>query len=197
MAVELEERKVEVNLPDLTPEINLRLTHELREVIGADTVSVPADRPHPSRGERPKGNPLQRMTTVKAITLGMASVAAGVALVIVAALGGHWILTALAFVVLLLSLTVVTASIIALSSVPEYPDAGLVALLAENGVSDAEVRFSEIVMEFTPETGDDEERSADVLDDPARATREQHEALTATGAPSSSGAGTDSDSEDS
>ncbi len=90
----------------------------------------------------------------------------------------------------------VTASIIALSSVAEYPDAGLVALLAEHGVSDPEVRFSEIVMEFTPETPDDEERQADVLDDPARATREQHEALTATGGPSSSGADTTPDSED-
>ncbi len=153
MAAQLEERKVEVNLPDLTPEINQRLTDELREIIGTDTVSVPADRPHPSQGERPHAaNPLQRMTTVKAMTLGLISVAAGVALIVLTALSGDWLLTALAFVVLLVTLTAVTTAILYLSSVAEYPDAGLVALLAEHGVSDPEVRFSEIVMEFTPET---------------------------------------------
>ncbi|HET9123816.1 MAG TPA: hypothetical protein VFN65_02895 [Solirubrobacteraceae bacterium] len=188
MAGQLEERTVEVNLPDLSPEINERLTSELRDIIGADRVRVPADRPHPSRGERPRGGPLKRMTTVKAMVIGLLAVAAGVALVVVTALGGEWILTALAFVVLLLSLTVVTMSIIALSSVPEYPDASLVALLAEQGISDPEVRFSEIVMEFTPETGDDEERPTDVRDDPARAIAEQQEALTATSGPTESGA---------
>jgi hypothetical protein len=188
MAGELEERKVEVNLPDLTPEINQRLTQALRDAIGAETVEVPANRPRPSQGERPRGGLLKRMTTVKAMTIGLCAVAAGIALIILTALGGHWILTALAFVVLLVALTLVTGSIIALSSVPEYPDPNLVALLSEHGVSDPEVRFSEIVMEFTPETGDHEERPTDVQDDPARAIAEQQGALTATSGPTESGA---------
>jgi hypothetical protein len=193
MAAELEERAVEVQLPTLTADANQRLTEALREIIGADKVRVPADRPHPSQGERPQRNLLQRMTTVKAISLGMVSVGVCVALVIVTALGSHWFLTALAFVALLSSLALVTWSIIALASVPEFPDPGLVALLAEQGIHDPEVRFSEIVMEFTPETGDDEERPTDVLDDPARATAEQEESLTATSGNTASGADTASD----
>jgi hypothetical protein len=188
MAGQLEGRTVEVNLPEMSSEVNGRLTAELREIIGSESVRVPADRPHPSQGERPKGGPLQRMTTLKVAALGMVAVAGCIALVIVTALGGQWILTALAFVVLLLALLAVTASIIALSSIPEYPDPNLIALLSEQGISDPEVRFSEIVMEFTPETGDDEERPTDVLDDPARATAEQQEALTATSGPTESGA---------
>jgi hypothetical protein len=193
MAAQLEERAVEVELPTLSADANQRLTEALREIIGADKVRVPADRPHPSHGDRPHRNQMQRMTTLKAVSMGLVSVGICVALVIVTALGHHWVLTGLAFAALLAALALVTWSIIALSSVPEHPDAGLVALLAEEGISDAELRFSEIVMEFTPETGGDEERPTDVLDDPARATREQHEALTATGAPSASGADTASD----
>jgi hypothetical protein len=193
MADELEERTVEVDLPTLSADANRRLTEALRDTIGADTVRVPADRPHPSHGERPRGNPLERMTTLKAISLGLVSVTVCVALIIVTALGSEWILTALAFVALLITLVLVTASIIALSSVPEYPDPGLVALLAEQGIPDPEVRFSEIVMEFTPETGDDEERHTDVMDDPARAIAEQQSALTASSGPTRSGADTDED----
>jgi hypothetical protein len=70
MAGELQERAVEVNLPDLTPEINRRLTQALRETIGADRVEVPADRPRPSQGIRPRGGLLKRMTTVKAAVIG-------------------------------------------------------------------------------------------------------------------------------
>jgi hypothetical protein len=197
MAAELEERAVEVNLPTLSADANHRLTEALRDVIGADTVKVPADRPRPSQGDRPRVSLLKRMTTVKAIAIGLVAVTIGVALVVWTALSGHWILTALAFVVLLGSLLVVTTAIIELASVPEYPDPGIVALLSEEGVHDPEVRFSEIVMEFTPETGDHEERYTSVQDDPARALAEQQGALTPTSGPSESGAGTDSGSEDS
>jgi hypothetical protein len=190
MADQEEERTVEVDLPTLSADANHRLTEALRDTIGADTVRVPADRPHPSRGERPHRNPLERMTTVKAISVGLLSVAVCVGLIIATALSSDWLLTALAFVALLITLCLVTVSIIALSSVPEYPDSGLVALLAEEGISDPEVRFSEIVMEFTPEVGDHEERHTDVQDDPARAIAEQQGALTATGGPSASGADT-------
>jgi len=193
MADELEERTVEVNLPTLSADANQRLTQALREVIGADRVQVPSDRPRPSQGDRPKRGPLDRMTTVKAIVLGVLAVAACLALIILTWAGGHWVVTGLAFLVLLAALALVTYSIIALSSVPEYPDPGLVALLAEEGIHDPEVRFSEIVMEFTPETGDDEERPTDVQDDPARAIAEQQGALTASSGPTRSGADTKDD----
>ncbi|HTU31350.1 MAG TPA: hypothetical protein VMF07_18300 [Solirubrobacteraceae bacterium] len=196
MAAELEERTVEVNLPTLTADANHRLTVALRDVIGADRVSVPADRPRPSQGDRPHTSQMRRMTTVKAIGLGLVAVVIGVAFVIFTALSHDWLLTGIAFVVLLGSLTVVTMAIIELASVQEYPDPGIVALLAEQGISDPEVRFSEIVMEFTPEVGEHEERHTPVTDDAARALAEQQGALTPTSGPSASGADTTPDSED-
>jgi hypothetical protein len=196
MAAQMEERTVEVNLPTLTEDANHRLTVALRDVIGADTVSVPADRPRPSQGDRPRASVLQRMTTLKAIALGLIAVTLGVAFVIFTALSHDWLLTGIAFVVLLGSLMVVTTAIIELASVEEYPDPGIVALLAEQGISDPEIRFSEIVMEFTPEVGDHEERHTSVNDDPARALAEQRGALTPTSGPTESGADTASDSED-
>jgi hypothetical protein len=158
MAAQSEERAVEANLPTLTADANHRLTAALRDVIGADTVSVPADRPRPSQGDRPHTSPLQRMTTVKAIGLGLVAVVVGVAFVVVTALSHDWVLTGVAFVVLLGSLLVVTTAIIELASVAEYPDPGIVALLAEQGISDPEVRFSEMVKEFSPETSGNEEQ---------------------------------------
>jgi hypothetical protein len=196
MAAELEERAVEVNLPTLNADANHRLTVALRDVIGADKVSVPADRPRPSQGDRPHTSLFQRMTTLKAIGLGLVAVTVGVGFVIFTALSHDWVLTGVAFVVLLGSLVVVTTAIIELASVEEYPDPGIVALLAEQGISDPEIRFSEIVMEFTPEVGDHEERHTSVNDDPARALAEQQGALTATSGPTDSGADTASESED-
>jgi hypothetical protein len=196
MAAQLEERAVEVNLPTLSADANHRLTEALRDVIGADTVRVPADRPHPSQGERPRATLMQRMTTWKAIGMGLIAVTLGVAFIIFTALSHDWLLTGLAFVVLLVSLLVVTTAIIELASVPEYPDPGIVALLAEEGISDPEVRFSEMVMEFTPEVGDHEERHTAVHDDPARAIAEQQGALTATSGPTESGANTASDADE-
>ena len=179
---------MEVNLPTLSADANHRLTEELRAVIGADTVRVPADRARPSQGERPKAGPMDKMTNWTVITVGLVAVGVCVGLIILTALGGHWILTALAFVVLLVSLFLVTMSIIALASVTEYPDPGLVALLSEQGMLDPEIRFSEIVKEFIPDVEEGEERPTDVLDDPAQAIAEQQGALTGTGHPTSSGA---------
>jgi hypothetical protein len=47
----LERREVRVDAPELSPHTNERLTAEVREVVGDDHVTVPADRPQPSRGE--------------------------------------------------------------------------------------------------------------------------------------------------
>src|SRR5947209_20019659 len=46
-----EVREVRSEDPELSSETNRRVTEELREVIGAERVRVPADRPHASTGE--------------------------------------------------------------------------------------------------------------------------------------------------
>lgn len=178
----LEQRAVEVNDPALSADANRRLTEALRSVIGSDRVLVPADRPHVSRGERPRGSALQRITSTQVVTLGSVAVATVVGLII-ALTGNHWWILAIAFVVLALALAAVTLSIISLASTTEYPDPGLVALLSEQGMRAPEVRFTELVDEFTPPT-DGEDRATSVEDDPARAEAEQRTAMTPSGGPS-------------
>src|ERR1700736_6650803 len=48
---DLERRVVQVHEPGLSDSTNAMLTDEVRDVIGADQVVVPAARPHPSSGE--------------------------------------------------------------------------------------------------------------------------------------------------
>jgi hypothetical protein len=178
----LEQRVVEVNDPALSQDANRRLTEAVREVIGADRVMVPADRIRVSHGERRHLSPMERVTSSRMMALGLVAVGVCVGLVVVTT-GESWWSLALAFVVLAVALAAVTWSIIALASTTEYPDAGLVALLAEQGVHDPEVRFTELVQEFTP-VADGEYRRTAVEDDPARAAAEQREAITPSGGPS-------------
>jgi hypothetical protein len=182
MAAPLEERVVEVNDPALSAQANHRLTEAVREVIGADRVMVPADRPHVSQGERARVSPMLRVTTTKMMIIGLVAVAVCVGL-IVATTGNHWFLLVIAVVVLAISLTAVTMAIIGLASVEEYPDPGLAAMLSEQGVRDPEVRFSAFVREFTP-VADSEHRETAVEDSPAQALAEQREAVTPSGGPS-------------
>jgi hypothetical protein len=179
----LEERTVEVNDPKLSADANRRLTEAVREVIGSDQVEVPADRPRVSQGESPHDTLQRRVTSTRAMAIGSLAVAVCVALIIVTALGGQWYLTAIAFVVLAVALASVTLTIMGLASTTEYPDPGLVALLAEQGMRDPEVHFSALVREFTP-PDDDEHRSTSVEDDPAQASSEQEAAGTPSGGPS-------------
>jgi hypothetical protein len=183
MAAPLEERVVEVNDPKLPADVNHRLTAAVREVIGTDRVMVPADRPRISQGERPRVSPLQRITSTKMMSIGMIAVAVCVGLII-ATTGNHWYLLIIAFLVLAVALTTVTLSILGLASIEEFPDPGLAAFLSESGVHDPEVRFSELVREFTP-VADSEHRSTAVEDDPAQARAQQREAMTPSGGPSS------------
>ena len=181
-AGELEERTVEVNDPRLTEAANRRLTEAVREVVGADRVLVPADRPHVSQGEATRIPFWEDVTAPKAMSIGLVAVAACVALIIATSYG-NWLLTAATFVVLVISLAAVVKTIMSLASTTEYPDPGLVALLAEQGVHDPENRFSALVREFTP-VSEDGARETAVEEDTAKATAEQHESVTPSGGPS-------------
>jgi hypothetical protein len=180
--VALEERTVEVDDPSLSPEANALMTRAVREIIGADSVRVPADRPHPSRGERPRGNPFERVTATMAMALGMVAVGACVGL-IVSMTDHRWWTTGIAFLVLVVALAAVTLTIVGLASTTAYADPNTAAALSELGVSDFEPRLSEIVREFTP-VDDSEDRTVSVEDHPAAAEAEQQEAVTPSGGPS-------------
>ena len=181
---QVEERVVQVNDPKLSEDANRRLTEAVREVVGSDRVRVPTDRTRVSEGQRPTAPFMQRVTSTSAAVVGMVAVAVCVGLIIVTTTGGNsWWLTALAVVVLAVALAVVTLTIIGLASTAEYPDPNLAALLDEQGMRNPEVRFSELVHEFTP-VPDEEHRTVAVEDDPALAAAEQTEAGTPSGGPS-------------
>ena len=179
----LEERKVEVNDPSLSPEANALMTRAVRDIIGLDVVEVPANRPRPSLGERPRGNLFTRATPTTAMTVGMIAVGAGVGM-IVSMIDHRWWTTGVAFLVLLVALGFVTMTIIGLASTTSYSDPNTAAALSELGVLDAEPRLSEIVREFSAPYESDGHRTTPVEDAPAAAEAEQAEAITPSGGPS-------------
>jgi hypothetical protein len=170
---------VEVNDPKLSADANRRLTEAVREVIGADRVLVPADRPHVSLGERSQLSFLKDMSAFKAATIGLLAVTIGVGLVILTRAGDQWWLLAIAIALLAVILGWMTMTIMNLVSTTEYPDSFLVALLNEQGMRDPEGRFTEMVHEFMPvKSSDGQHRTTAVEDDPAQALAEQRDSIT-------------------
>jgi hypothetical protein len=183
----LERREVKVDEPELSPRTNERLTAEVREVVGDDQVTVPADRPRPSRGESTAA-PGRRLTAeLKPNRFIMAMIGGSflvIAAIVALAIGQWWILVG-AFLVLVVVLAAMVATVLRMTSSQERPSATTVAALEEDGVGDPERHFSELVKEFTPEpTGDDEHRRTAVEDEPVSASAEQENAITPSGGPS-------------
>jgi hypothetical protein len=187
---ELEQRAVEVHEPGLSASTNAQLTDELREVVGAEEVEVPIDRPHPSSGDQiehrrtlPLPFPLPNNFVVAQGGLALVVIGAIVALAVVT---HQWWTLALAFLVLGAMTYVVIAMIIKMTSNPERPEPTTVAAMEQEGVDDPEQLFSDLVGEFTPEPedGGGSGRTTDVVDDPAAAAAEQRDATTPSGGPS-------------
>jgi hypothetical protein len=184
---ELERREVTVDEPELSPQTNERLAAEVREVIGDDHATVPTDRPHPSQGDA-SPRPGHRLTAELKPNRFIIAMIGGsfvvIAAIVALAVGQWWILVG-AFIVLIVVLAAMIATVLRMTSNPERPSATTVAALEEDGVGDPERHFSELVKEFTPEpSGDGEHRTTAVEDEPASATAEQQDAITPTGGPS-------------
>jgi hypothetical protein len=191
---ELEQREVRAADPALSPETNARVTRELREALGTDHVSVPADRPHPSRGEQPaKGNALAYLTQnrLRIITGLFIALTFGA---IIALVTDTWWLLPLAAGIHALGTMTVMAVVLGLTTVTEHPSPELAAAMSYEGVSSPDDRFSRMVAEFRPgdpgvgaagvlSSGNDE-RAVSASVDPARAGAEQSSAMTPTAEPS-------------
>jgi hypothetical protein len=192
-----ERREVTVDEPQLSPETNDRLTAEVREVVGDDHVTVPADRPHPSQGET-SVRPGHRLTAELMPNRFIMSMIGGsflvVAAIVALAVGQWWILVG-AFVLLAVVTAGVVTIVLRMTSNPERPSPVTVAALEEDGVGDPERHFSELVAEFTPDrAAEGEHRTTAVEDDPATASAEQAHAITPSGGSSrATGPGADED----
>lgn len=179
-------RDVQVADPSLSDAANRRLTEQVQEVVGTDKVRVPADRPHPSHGERPANAGIIAATwstnkfLILVVTMMFIVIGA-----VVSATSGNWWFMAAAVIVDALGVALVAGLVFRMTSIRERPDPNTVAMLEEEGVRDPEEHFSNVVAEFTPEHRDDStdsnRRSASVEDDPLEAAAEQESSTTATG----------------
>lgn len=186
-------REVRAADPELSPETNARLTEELRDVVGAERVQVPRDRPHASAGEVPQRRhgsaylSQHRFQLIRATAI-VLTFAAIVAL----ATGDWWILPLAAGIHALGTMTVVL-TIMRMTTTVEHPSPDLAATLSEEGVASPDERFSQMVHEYSdaPEGGaaevlsaGREGRATDAGADTPTAAAEQSTAMTPTGAPS-------------
>jgi hypothetical protein len=185
--VELEDREVTVADPQLSEDANRRLTEEVREVVGADHVQVPSDRPHPSQGERPASSGLLAfLSTNRLILVITFMVFLAIGAIVSLSTGSWWFLPLAAGIHALGTMTVV-AVVVRMTTNMERPSPSAVAMLEEEGVRNPEERFSRMVAEFTH--GEDRS-SAEVLssganqrtvaadENPLLAAKEQQSAMT-------------------
>jgi hypothetical protein len=185
---ELEARQVKVQDPALSPETNARLTDQLRDVVGTDSVEVPKSRPHASRGEHVE--PASRAVLKTSGSL-MGAIAGFAALIVAGiaatAATGSWWFVAAALVIDVIGIIVIATMVIQMTAVTERPAATLAAAMEQEGVVNPEERFTEIVDEFrTASVDGDGHRDTAVEDDPVAAGAEQKSAMTPTGGTSSS-----------
>ncbi|HZU40938.1 MAG TPA: hypothetical protein VE992_07785 [Solirubrobacteraceae bacterium] len=189
----MEVREVRAADPELSPETNAMLTSELRAVVGAESVRVPADRPHASQGELPGKHSVTEYLSLHRFQLVRTTAIMLTFGAIIALTTRDWWLLPLAAGVHALGTMTVVMTIVRMTTVIEHPAPEVAAALAEEGVSSPDERFSQMVEEFSqkPQRGAAEvlspgfnDRSVPAAADPATAAAEQSSAMTPTEHPS-------------
>jgi hypothetical protein len=170
----------------------------LREVVGAERVRVPAERPYATRGEHPQQHGFAAYMNQHRFQLIRATAIVLTFGAIISLITGIWWLLPLAAGVHALGTMTVVMTIIRMSTISEHPSPEVAAALADEGVSNPDEHFSRMVEEFraTEEAGASEvispgynRRTADAQFDTARASGEQSGAMTPTSQPSEPAAG--------
>jgi hypothetical protein len=190
---DFEEREVKAHDPNLSAELNARLTTELRAAIGADSVVVPRERARFSQAAGREGHGFVGYVTMHRLQLVRATaIVLTFALIVALATNMWWLLPVAAGVHALGTMTVVLTTVRMLT-ISEHPSPELAAALSEAGVQSTEEFFSGMADEFRPaptgSTGDvlspgANDRTADATVDPALAGAEQSSAMTPTSQPS-------------
>ncbi len=195
-ATDTELRDVLAQDPQLSPETNAMLTDELRDVVEAEQVRVPVDRPHATRGEfrdKQSAGAYLSANRFNLLRAGAITLTFGA---ILALITGYWWLLPVAAGVHALGTMTVLFSIVRLTTESEHPSPEVAAAMAEDGVRNPDERFTEYVEEFsaTERRGVSEtlgpgfnERTASARDDTATAAEEQSSSMTPTSDPSQVG----------
>lgn len=191
-----EYRAVLAEDPELPADLNQRLTTELREIVGADRLRVPADRPHATRGEHPEQHGVGAYLSMHRFQLIRATAIALTFGAIIALITADWWILPLAAGIHALGTMTVVITIVRMTTTIEHPSPELAAALADAGVHNPDEYFSRMVEEFQaePERGAAEvlspgfnERTQEASVDPVGAAAEQSSAMTPTAEPSRPG----------
>ncbi|MFL5818152.1 MAG: hypothetical protein ACJ76L_11205 [Conexibacter sp.] len=173
-----ERREVRSSDPSLSPEANRALTEELRQAVGREEVEVPAERSHAER-ERHGGRSGLAVTLADnrlPVTLGLFGTLV-IGAVISLATGSWWFLL-LALGLDVLGVIVVAAVALAMTTETEHLSPSAAARLEDEGVTDPDRVFSDLVEEFAPGGRRGDERETPAHEDAAQAAAEQRSAVT-------------------
>ncbi|MBB4665183.1 hypothetical protein [Conexibacter arvalis] len=177
----MERRAVRSQDPTLSDRANAALTEELRRVIGAESVEVPAERPREARrGHGGRPGPWVELVDNR-LALGMLALAALVVGAVITLITGSWWFLVGAVALDLIGLVLVATMVIRMTGEQEHLSPEANALLEEEGVDDPDGVFTRLIAEFSPPDGHDrEERETPAHADEAQATTEQDTAMTPT-----------------
>jgi hypothetical protein len=182
-------RQVQAADPALSPETNEMLTAELREIVGAEQVYVPRDRPHATLGEYPDRQGAGAVLNQHRFNIIRAALIVLTFAAIVALATGDWWILPLAAAIHALGTMTVTLTIIRMTTVTEHPSAELAAAMTEDGVPSPDERFTQMVEEFSQRqrggasevvSPGSNERTAQAGTDAPTAAAEQATAMTPT-----------------
>jgi hypothetical protein len=180
-----ERRTVRSRDPSLSPQANRVLTEELRAVTGDETVQVPVDRPHPDRGRHGGRRGLVVGLVSNRLAIAMTFLGALVVGAVVSLATGSWWFLLLALAVHAVATIAIVGLILGMTTETEHLSPTAAALLEDEGVSDPDGVFSDLVEEFSEEDrGHADRREAPSDGDAADAATDQRSSITPSQDPS-------------
>jgi hypothetical protein len=179
-----ERREVRAADTSLSPEANRVLTDELRQVVGSDAVEVPGRRPHVERERHGGRTGVAVLLAENRLVVAMTLLAALVVGAIVSLATGSWWFLPLALGFHALGTIVVLMVVLAMTTETEHLSPSAAARLEDEGVSDPDRVFNDLVEEFAPADRRGDERATAAHDDPAQAAAEQRSSVTPSQEPS-------------
>ncbi|HKG39289.1 MAG TPA: hypothetical protein VKB25_09900 [Conexibacter sp.] len=177
-------REVRAADPSLSPEANRVLTDELRQVVGRDEVEVPGRRPHVEHEHHGGRTGVAVLLAEHRLVIAMTLLAALVVGAIVSLATGSWWFLPLALGFHAFGTIVVLTVALAMTTETEHLSPSAAAQLEDEGVSDPDRVFNDLVEEFAPADRRGDERATAAHDDPAQAAAEQRSSVTPSQEPS-------------
>ena len=188
------QREVRADDPQLSPEANAVLTRELREAVGDDRVTVPAERADQlgRLGQRTRPTFAAALGSNRVLIAITFAVLLIVGVIVALATGSWWAVVAAAAVHALGTVTIISMTL-ALSTEVEHAAPDAAARLEAEGVADPDRALSELVEQYSEER--QARGAAEVVssghnrvtvepgDDPRKAAVEQRTAITPAGSP--------------